>query len=239
MSGLMSITGEAPGWPPVKVGAPVTDITAGTLAALGILAALFKRSNTGRGQFVDTSLFEAGIMHTFWQSAIFLNSGEIPGAMGSAHLLMAPYQAFQTKDGWINLGSANQGLWVKLAELLGAPELAEDPRFKNPNSRITNLAELVDTLTPYFAKHTTAEWQAIFDEAGIPAGPVYDIAQMTADPQALARDMIQDVGASTGASLRVIGHPVKYSDHRRHPARRPQIRRTYRRGLGRSRICGG
>ena len=213
MSGLMSITGEGPGRPPVKVGAPVTDITAGTLAALGILAALFKRSNTGRGQFVDTSLFEAGIMHTFWQSAIYLNSGEIPGAMGSAHPLMAPYQAFQTKDGWINLGSANQGLWVKLAKLLGAPELAEDARFKNPNSRISNLAELVDRLTPYFAKRTTDQWQAIFDAAGIPAGPVYDIAQMTADPQALARDMIQDVGASTGASLRVIGYPIKYSDN--------------------------
>ena len=90
MSGLMSITGEGPGRPPVKVGAPVTDTTAGVLAAMGILAALLRRTETGRGQYVDTSLFEAGIMHTYWQSAIYLASGEVPGAMGSAHPLAAP-----------------------------------------------------------------------------------------------------------------------------------------------------
>ena len=222
MSGLMSITGEGAGRPPVKVGAPVTDITAGTLAAMGILGALFARHTTGKGQYVDTSLYEAGIMHTYWQSAIYLNSGEVPQAMGSAHPLMAPYQAFQTKDGWINLGSANQGLWDKLTVLLGAPELSADDRFSTGNARITNLAALVDALTPHFAKHTTAEWQKILDDAGIPAGPVYNIAEMSEDPQTAARNMIEDVGSSTGASLRVIGHPVKYSEqptsiHRRAP----------------------
>ena len=96
MSGLMSITGEGPGRPPVKVGAPVTDITAGILAAMGILGAIIKRGQTRRGQLVDTSLFEAGITHTYWQSAIFMASGVLPEAMGSAHPLMAPYQAFET-----------------------------------------------------------------------------------------------------------------------------------------------
>ena len=118
MSGLMSITGEGAGRPPVKVGAPVTDITAGTLAAMGILGALVSRGRTGKGQYLDTSLFEAGIMHTYWQSSIYFGSGEVPEAMGSAHPLMAPYQAFQTLDGWINVGSANQGLWEKLVVLL-------------------------------------------------------------------------------------------------------------------------
>ncbi len=211
MSGLMSITGESSERPPVKIGAPVTDITAGTLGAMGILAALFHKANTGEGQFVDTSLFEAGIMHTYWQSAIFMASGELPVAMGSAHPLMAPYQAFQTSDGWLNIGSANQGLWQKLTILLGAPELADDPRFKEPKGRIENLAALQAELTGYFKSDTTEGWQKKLEDAGIPAGPVLNIDQMTSHEQTRAREMVQDVGASDGSPLRVIGHPVKYS----------------------------
>ena len=213
MSGLMSITGEGPGRPPVKVGAPVTDITAGTLAALGIVAALFKRAGTGRGQLVDTSLLEAGILHTCWQSAIFLASGERPAAMGSAHPLMAPYQAFRTGDGWINVGAANQGLWLKLVELLGVPELAGDPRFAGPEERRANLADLQEALAPVFETDTADGWFARLDAAGIPAGPVLDIAGMTTDEHVLARGMIAEVGTSRGGPMRVLGHPVKYSEN--------------------------
>ena len=212
MSGLMSITGESSERPPVKVGAPVTDITAGTLGAMGILGALFHKAQSGEGQFVDTSLFEAGIMHTYWQSAIFMASGELPVAMGSAHPLMAPYQAFQTSDGWLNIGSANQGLWQKLTAFLGLPELADDPRFREPKDRIDNLAELVDELTGFFKTDTTEAWQQKLEAAGIPAGPVLNIEQMTTNEQTLARDMVADVGSSEGSSLRVLGHPVKYSE---------------------------
>ena len=212
MSGIMSSTGESAERPPVKVGAPVTDITAGTLGAMGILGALFHKAQSGEGQFVDTSLFEAGIMHTYWQSAIFMASGELPVAMGSAHPLMAPYQAFQTSDGWLNIGSANQGLWQKLTAFLGVPELADDPRFREPKDRIDNLAELVDELTSFFKTDTTEAWQQKLEAAGIPAGPVLNIEQMTANEQTLARDMVVDVGSSEGSSLRVLGHPVKYSE---------------------------
>ncbi len=212
MSGIMSITGESAERPPVKVGAPVTDITAGTLGAMGILGALFHKAQSGEGQFVDTSLFEAGIMHTYWQSAIFMASGELPVAMGSAHPLMAPYQAFQTSDGWLNIGSANQGLWQKLTAVLGVPELADDPRFREPKDRMDNLAELVDELTGFFKTDTTEAWQQKLEAAGIPAGPVLNIEQMTANEQTLARDMVADVGSSEGSSLRVLGHPVKYSE---------------------------
>ncbi len=212
MSGIMSITGESAERPPVKVGAPVTDITAGTLGAMGILGALFHKAQSGEGQFVDTSLFEAGIMHTYWQSAIFMASGELPVAMGSAHPLMAPYQAFQTSDGWLNIGSANQGLWQKLTAFLGVPELADDPRFREPKDRIDNLADLVDELTSFFKTDTTEAWQQKLEAAGIPAGPVLNIEQMTANEQTLARDMVADVGSSEGSSLRVLGHPVKYSE---------------------------
>ena len=138
MSGLMSITGEGPGRPPVKVGAPVTDITAGILAALGVVAAVVERQTSGRGQRVDTSLFEAGITHTFWQSAIYMASGEVAGPMGSAHPLNAPYQAFEAADGWINVGSANQANWLKMLDAIGAPELADDPRFANNETRVKN-----------------------------------------------------------------------------------------------------
>jgi crotonobetainyl-CoA:carnitine CoA-transferase CaiB-like acyl-CoA transferase len=193
------------------VGAPVTDITAGSLAAMGILAALLKRASTGRGQFVDTSLLEAGIMHTYWQSAIHMASGETPTAMGSAHPMMAPYQAFKTKDGWINLGAANQRLWRKLVELLGEPGLADDPRFTGPNERIANLQALQKALAPVFETDTTEGWFGKLDGAGIPAGPVFDIAEMTSDEHVLARGMVEEVGTSQGGPMRVLGHPVKYS----------------------------
>mgnify|MGYP001195161151 FL=1 len=212
MSGLMSITGESADRPPVKVGAPVTDITAGVLGAMGVLGALFKRGKTGKGQLVDTSLFEAGIMHTFWQSSIYFGSGEIPKAMGSAHPLMAPYQAFKTKDGWINVGSANQGLWEKLLIVLGAEKLLKEEKFSDPNRRLENLSELEELLTDFFGVEKTEVWIEKLEAAGIPAGPVLNIEEMSLDPQTIARRMVREVG-NHGETFKVIGHPVKYSDY--------------------------
>ncbi len=212
MSGLMSITGEGPGRPPVKVGAPATDISAGILAAMGILAAVNQRHRTGRGQFVDTSLFEAGIMLTYWQSAIYFGSGEVPGAMGSAHPLMAPYQAFETADGWINVGAANQANWEKLTECLEAPELALDPRFADGNDRRANLAPLVEILSRHFRRLGSDDWLARLEEFGIPAGPVLDVKQVSEDPQTQARDMVREIGGGGHPPIRVLGHPVKFSE---------------------------
>ena len=129
MSGIMSFTGEGPDRPPVKCGAPLSDITAGILAAMGILAAYTHRLKTGEGQWVETSLYEAALVQTYWQSAIALATGVAPKAMGSAHPLNAPYQAFETADGWIVIGGANQKNWQRIAEAIGAPELVDDPRF--------------------------------------------------------------------------------------------------------------
>lgn len=212
MSGLMSVTGEGADRPPVKVGAPVTDITAGVLGAMGILGALFKRGKTGKGQLVDTSLFEAGIMHTFWQSSIYFGSGEIPKAMGSAHPLMAPYQAFKTKDGWINVGSANQGLWKKLLVVLGAEKVLSEEKFSDPNRRLENLSELEELLTDFFGREKTEVWIEKLEAAGIPAGPVLNIEEMSLDPQTIARRMVREV-SNHGETFKVIGHPVKYSDY--------------------------
>jgi crotonobetainyl-CoA:carnitine CoA-transferase CaiB-like acyl-CoA transferase len=211
MSGLMSITGEGPGRQPVKVGAPMTDITAGILAAMGILAAYVHRLKTGQGQIVDTSLFEAGITQTYWQSAIYLATGVSPGPMGSAHPLMAPYQAFQTKDGWLTVGSANQANWERLLKVLEAEALNEDPRFADNAGRINNLPELVEALSVYFHQRTTAEWLERLDASGVPAGPVLSIAEMHANPQTQAREMVVEVRHSRLGPVKTLGLPVKFS----------------------------
>jgi crotonobetainyl-CoA:carnitine CoA-transferase CaiB-like acyl-CoA transferase len=212
MSGLMSITGEGPGCPPVKLGAPVTDITAGILACVGILAALHSRASSGQGQMVDTSLFEAGIIHTYWQSAICFATGIAPGPMGTAHPLNAPYQAFPVADGWITVGAANQGNWLRLLEALGAPELGDDPRFVNNADRMRNLPALEAALTPLFKGRTSAEWLRRLEEAGVPAGPVLDVGQMHADPQALAREMIVETTHPTAGNVASLGLPIKFSE---------------------------
>jgi crotonobetainyl-CoA:carnitine CoA-transferase CaiB-like acyl-CoA transferase len=211
MSGLMSITGEAPGRPPVKVGAPVTDITAGILAALGVVSAYVHRLRTGEGQMVDTSLFEAGIVHTYWQSAICLATGVSPGPMGSAHPLNAPYQAFATKDGWINVGAANQKNWQLFLGVLGAEHLAADPRVADNAGRMANLPALVETLTGYFRQRTTKEWLDGFAGVGVPAGPVLSIGEMLEDPQTLARHMVVEAEHAALGPVRTLGLPIKFS----------------------------
>lgn len=211
MSGIMSITGEGPGRPPIKVGAPITDITAGILSATGILGAVVSRYETGQGQYVDSSLYEAGIMHTFWQTAIYHATGEIPEPMGSAHPLSAPYQAFPTKDTSLVVGAANQSTWLKFVEAIDSPHLAEDPRFETSNSRMTNLDALVETLTEILSHRTTSEWLVKLEAGGVPAGPVYDVKEMSEDPHTIARGMIAKVPAATGGDHSVIAHPVKYS----------------------------
>ena len=211
MSGLMSITGEGPGREPVKVGAPVTDITAGILGAMGVLAAYVHRLKTGQGQRVDTSLFEAGIVHSYWQSAICLATGDSPGPMGSAHPLNAPYQAFRTADGWITVGAANQANWLKLLDVLEAPGIAGDPRFADNAERMENLPALAEALGKMFAGRTTADWLQRLIPAGVPAGPVLSIGEMHADAQTLARDMIVDAPHSRLGAVKTLGTPVKFS----------------------------
>jgi crotonobetainyl-CoA:carnitine CoA-transferase CaiB-like acyl-CoA transferase len=213
-SGLMSITGEAAGAErakPMKIGAPVTDITAGILAALGVAAALFERERTGEGRRVDTSLYEAAIAQTYWQSAIALASGVSPGPLGSAHPLSAPYQAFRTADGWINVGASNESTWARLTDAVGRPELRRDLRFASNAERMRHLPELLDALEPLFAERTTERWLAELERAGVPAGPVASIGEMLEHPQTIARDMVIEVEHSRLGPVRTLGTPVKLS----------------------------
>jgi crotonobetainyl-CoA:carnitine CoA-transferase CaiB-like acyl-CoA transferase len=211
MSGLMAITGEGPGRPPVKVGAPITDITAGLLAAMGIAAAYAHKLKTGEGQRVDTSLFEAGITHTYWQSAIAFATGISPEPLGSAHPLSAPYQAFETSDGWMTLGASNQKTWLAFLGVLDVPEIAADARFAQNAGRMANLPALVALLAPHFRRRTTAAWLGILETAGVPAGPVLSIQQMHTHPQTQARDMVPVVEHAVVGKVRTIGLPVKFS----------------------------
>ncbi|MGA9031556.1 MAG: CoA transferase [Sulfuricaulis sp.] len=211
LSGIMSVTGEGAGRQPVKAGPPITDISAGILAAMGVLAAYVHRLKTGEGQLVDTSLLEAGVTTTYWQSAICLATGQSPGAIGSAHPLSAPYQAVQTQDGWINIGAANQANWKRLVEVIGKPELADDKRFLDNAARMQNLSALIDILTKNFRTSTTSDWLARLEAAGVPAGPVLSIGEMLTDPQVLARDMVVEVEHSRLGRMKTLGPPVKFS----------------------------
>src|SRR5438477_873222 len=208
MSGIMSFTGERPDGPPVKCGAPLSDITAGILASLGILAAYAHRLKTGQGQWVETSLYEAALVQTYWQSAIALATSVAPRAMGSAHPLNAPYQAFEASDGWIVVGGANQKNWLRMLEAIGAPELAEDPRFLDNAARMANLAALEALLTARFKTKPAEHWLAALEEAGVPCGPVNDMLQALADPQTIAREMVVEVAHSTLGSVKTIGLPI-------------------------------
>ena len=211
MSGLMSITGEGPGRPPMKCGPPVTDITAGILAAMGVLAAHIHKLRTGEGQVVDTSLFEAGITLTYWQSAIAMATGAAPGPMGSAHPLNAPYEAFQTADGWITIGAANQTNWLRLLAVLGAEGMAAEARFAQNRDRMANRAALAAALAPYFRAEPSAVWLARLEAGGVPAGPVLDVLAMQADPQARAREMVVAVEHPRAGRMETLGLPVKFS----------------------------
>ncbi len=211
-SGIMSVTGEGEGRPPVKCAPPLTDITAGILAAMGILAACVRRLETGRGQRIDTSLFEAGVTQSFWQAAVTLATGVSPGPLGSAHPLTAPYQAFETSDGWITVGGSNQATWHRLVEVMGITELAEDPRFLENADRMQNVKQLASVLGDRFKTRPTAEWLGLLEEGGVPAGPVASISDMLEFPQTLARDMVVEVEHSKLGPVRTLGFPVKFSE---------------------------
>jgi crotonobetainyl-CoA:carnitine CoA-transferase CaiB-like acyl-CoA transferase len=209
-SGLMSITGEA-GGAPVKTGNSVADINAGILAALGIVSAYVHKLRTGEGQFVETSLMEAAMQQTYWQAAIFFATGKSPVATGSAHVLTAPYQAFRTKDGYVNIGGANQANWERIAEVLGHPEWREDARFRTNSDRMANLPALVAAMEAVLAARTTSEWVAAFDKAGVPVGPVHSIEAALTHPQALARGMVLEQQHPRAGRVRALGSPIKFS----------------------------
>ncbi|PKB82117.1 MAG: CoA transferase [SAR202 cluster bacterium Io17-Chloro-G9] len=210
MSGLMSITGH-PNSPPAKVGVPITDISAGMLAANGILCAYIHALKTGQGQLVDTSILEAGISYTVWESAVYFADGEVAGPLGSAHRLSAPYQAFPTADGYINLAAPTQPTWENLCRAMAMEELIDDPRFQTPADRKVRELDLAKLLEETFSRKPTEYWLETLEQAAVVAGPIYDMGQVYQDPQVHARQMMVDLEDPKLGTLHNIGIPVKLS----------------------------
>ena len=211
MSGMMSMTGEE-GQAPIKAGSPVADINAGILAALGIAAAYANKLQTGQGQIVDTSLFEAALQQMYWPAANYFADGTILPKMGSANSTSAPYQVFRTQDGWINIGAANQSNYERMLQVVQMPELAGDPRFATNAGRMENRAALVELLTGKLVTRTTDEWLREFDAVGLPVGPVLDISQALAHEQALARGMTVSSEHPLAGTVGGIGLPIRFSN---------------------------
>jgi crotonobetainyl-CoA:carnitine CoA-transferase CaiB-like acyl-CoA transferase len=210
-SGLMSVTGE-PGGPPVKVGVPLTDLGAGLFALAAILAALHHRDRTGRGQYIDTSLLEAGLALSAWESAEFFASGAAPEALGSAHRFLAPYQAIRCADGYITIGAGTDRLFADLSALLGHPEWTGMAEFADTSARVRNRAALIARIEAVTATQPKTRWLAAFEARGIPCGPINTYPEAFADPQVLSRQMVVELEHPTLGHMRTLGSPIKMSD---------------------------
>jgi crotonobetainyl-CoA:carnitine CoA-transferase CaiB-like acyl-CoA transferase len=211
MSGVMSVTGK-PGGAPVKSGIPIGDLSAGLFCAFAILAACIAREETGRGQHIDTSLFEGALALSIWESAELWATGRVPRAIGSAHRLTAPYQALKTRDGYLTVGGNNQRFWVGLCRVIGRKELIEDERFATNQDRMVNLDALVTELESALKERTTDEWvQALLSE-GVPAGPIYDYGEVFEDPHTRARQMMVEMRHPVEGIVRGLGIPIKLSE---------------------------
>ncbi|GAA3353408.1 CoA transferase [Saccharopolyspora gregorii] len=210
MSGIMSVTGE-PGGPPTKSGVPVADLSAGLFCAVGILSACLSRAATGRGQAVDTSLYDAALALSIWETSELWATGEAPGRLGSAHRVNAPYEALPTRDGHVTVGANNERLWRRLCTVLDRPELPADERFATNTDRVRHRAELAAELATTLRTRDTEEWTGLLLAAGVPAGPIRDYAQSCADPHTLAREMVVEVDHPDEGPVRALGVPVKLS----------------------------
>ena len=215
-SGLISVTGDADRRG-VKPGVSVADVNAGIIGALGILAAYIHVLKTGRGQHVETSLLQASYQQLYWYAALFFSGGTLPGRLGTAHPIIAPYQTFQCADGELAIGGANESNWQRVAEVLGQPQWRDDPRFNCAAARTRHRAELTACMNAALAARTRAEWEALLVAAGVPAGPVQSVAEALSHPQARAVDIVVDADTADGGQRPMIGLPLHF-DGRNAPA---------------------
>jgi crotonobetainyl-CoA:carnitine CoA-transferase CaiB-like acyl-CoA transferase len=211
MSGLMAVCGEADG-PPHRLPIAISDVGAGMFLALGVTAALEARRRTGRGQMVETSLLEAAVSFGVYEAANYFATGERPARLGQAHRGSAPYQVFQTEDGWLTIGGSQQNFFERLCAILGLSELFTDPRFTTNALRVANNSILVDLLQEPLRKRPTAHWQRLLDEAGIPAGPVLHHDEVFAHPQIRARGMVAEIDHPKAGRHRTLGNPLHFSE---------------------------
>jgi crotonobetainyl-CoA:carnitine CoA-transferase CaiB-like acyl-CoA transferase len=210
VTGLMSITGEPDG-APVKVGVPITDLGAALFATSAILAALHYRSRTGRGQFIDTSLVDAGVAMSVWEATEYFSSGVAPSPMGSAHRMTAPYQAIRCADGYITVAAANDRLFRRLCELLDRSGWLSNADYADDTHRVRNRAKLAHEIEAVTIERPRKHWLDLFEANGLPCGPINNYEQVFADPHVRARDLVRETDHPTLGRIPTIGAPVKMS----------------------------
>lgn len=212
LSGLMDMTGEKEGRP-AKVGIAIHDIAAAQTAIQSILAAYIHQLKSGEGQYIDVALVDSGLAWTVWEAAAIFGGGEIPERNGTAHRVAAPYQGFETKDGAILVGAANQKLWENFCRhVMERPEWIDDARFGSNVSRAANIAELEAMIEEVLQQHPANHWLALLDEHGIPSGPIYTYEQTLNDPHIHAREMILEYTHPVGGAMKTLGFPAKFSE---------------------------
>ena len=209
--GIMSITGEPDG-PPSKFGASIADITAGMLAAQGILLSLYHREKTGVGQMVDVGMLDGQVALLTYHANNYFGTGKLPPRRGNKHPSITPYEMYACKDGYFNLGVGNDSLWRRFCDAMGLGDIKEDPRFAVNKDRVDNRLELQEILDAFFAGKTVGETLDTLRGAGIPCGPINNLAQALSDPQVLAREMVVDVDVPVAGPTKVTGVPIKLSE---------------------------
>jgi formyl-CoA transferase/CoA:oxalate CoA-transferase len=208
MGGGMSITGE-PGRDPVRMGIPLGDLAGGLFGGFAVAAALFRRERSGEGQYIDLSLLDCQVSLLTYVAQYFLASGEIPGPVGSSHASAVPYQAFRTKDLHIAIAVFTEKFWSKLCNVIGRPDLVEDPRFVTNSQRHAHRRELTPILEDIFLGRTGEEWLQALREEGIPSGPINTVDRVLSDPQVLHRGMLAEMEHPVCGRLKVLGNPVR------------------------------
>ncbi|MFB6232765.1 MAG: CaiB/BaiF CoA transferase family protein [Haloarculaceae archaeon] len=207
MSGIMSVTGEERG-DPVKVGLPMTDLITGMWAAFGIVGALYRRSLTGEGEYVELGMLDATLPWLTKQAGRVF-AGEEPARMGTKDPVLAPYQTYETADGYLNVACLNPHLWADFCECLDRPDLLEDPRFEDNASRVEHLEALEAEIEDTLGERATDEWMDVFVEAGVPAGPVQDVEDALYNEQTEARGVMGTV-ADGDREVPTIEHPLHF-----------------------------
>ena len=209
MSGIMMMTGY-PGGRPAKVGIAMNDIASGVTALTGILGAYIAKLRSGKGQYLETSLLEAGLAWTFWEFGAYFGGGEIPTATGTRHRRSTPYQAYKTQDGYVTVGANNNKLWANFCNIVvEKPEWLNDPRFNPLQARLKNIDELEREIEAVLTTQPTAHWVQKLDQAEVPGGPVYTYDQILADPHIKARKMVMEMDHPKIGRMKAMGIPVK------------------------------
>jgi crotonobetainyl-CoA:carnitine CoA-transferase CaiB-like acyl-CoA transferase len=210
MGGMMSVTGE-PGGEPQRAGVPIADIITGMYASIAICAALAHRAQSGKGQHLDLALLDSQIALLAYQNTNYFATGKPPRRIGNLHPNIVPYQPFRCADGEVILACGNDNLYRRFCEAAGCPELASDPRFATNGKRVENRDELKRLLDAIFAKRTKKEWGGLLDAAGVPNGPINDIAQVYEEPQVRARGVKVEVPHPVAGILPMVASPMRFS----------------------------